>query len=103
MRLLFPPSGVGVENADAALRAASGSSAGAHALPRLLPAAVIGDGDADAAIADLRDHRPFTGLDQALGRPNAEPVYLGPLRDGHHALIVQRAVAFASRMLFCFA
>jgi hypothetical protein len=63
-------------------------------LPRLLPPSIIGDGDADTAIGDLRDLRPFPGLDQALGRPDGKAADFGPLWDGHHALIIQRAIAF---------
>ncbi len=48
-------------------------STGSRPLPRLLPNAVIGDGDADAAIADLGDFRAFAGLDQTLTCPEEKP------------------------------
>jgi hypothetical protein len=50
----------------------------------------------------LQDFRALPGPDQSLTSPPRKSVDLAPLREGHHALVVKRAVTFLG-LLFCFA
>jgi hypothetical protein len=47
----------------------------------------------------LQDFRALPGPDQSLASPPRKSVDLAPLREGHHALVVKRAVTFLGLLL----